>query len=171
MELSALESIGKAQIIASPRLMTTNQQSAIISSGEDIPYQESTATGATAVSFKKALLSLEVTPHITPDNKLLLNLVINQDANSGQLVQGVPIISTKSIKTNVLVENGQTIVLGGIFTQNKSNQVVRVPFFGALPILNNLFNRTTKTSHNEELLIFITPRIINNNVTLNAEYK
>ena len=110
LELSALESEGRAEIIASPRLMTTNQQAAVIESGEDIPYQESTSSGATAVAFKKAVLSLKVTPQITPDGKLLMDLQINQDADSGRRVQGVPIITTKAIETNVLVNNGQTIV-------------------------------------------------------------
>lgn len=168
LELSALESMGKAEIIASPRLMTTNQQSATISSGEDIPYQQATSSGATAVAFKKAVLSLKVTPQITPDGKLLMDLLINQDANSGQLVNGVPIILTKSIQTNVLVNNGQTIVLGGIYTQNQNNQVTRVPFLGSVPIIKNLFNRTRVTSNNEELLIFITPRIIANSLSLTA---
>jgi len=168
MELSALESVGKAEIIASPRLMTTNQQSATISSGEDIPYQEATSSGATAVAFKKAVLSLKVTPQITPDGKLLMDLFINQDANSGQLVNGVPIILTKSIQTNVLVNNGQTIVLGGIYQQNKNNTITRVPFFGSLPVVRYLFSRQQTTMRNQELLIFITPRIITNNLSITA---
>ena len=166
LELSALESVGKAEIIASPRLMTTDRQSAVISSGEDIPYQQSTSSGATAVAFKQAVLSLKVTPQITPDGKLLMDLVITQDADSGQRVQGVPIILTKSIQTNVLVNNGQTIVLGGIYTQNKNNTITRIPFLGTLPLVNHLFSRTHTTLNNEELLIFITPRIITNNLSI-----
>lgn len=168
LELSALESMGNAEIIASPRLMTTDRQSAVIASGEDIPYQQATSSGATAVAFKKAVLSLKVTPQITPDGKLLMDLLINQDANSGQSVNGVPIILTKSIQTNVLVNNGQTIVLGGIYTQNKNNSVSRVPFLGGLPFVGHLFSRTQTTSNNEELLIFITPRIITNNLSITA---
>ena len=168
LELSALESVGNAEIIASPRLMTTDRQSAVISSGEDIPYQQSTSSGATAVAFKQAVLSLKVTPQITPDGKLLMDLLINQDANSGQNVQGVPIITTKSIQTNVLVNNGQTIVLGGIYTQNKNNSIVRVPFLGSLPVVGYLFRQTQTTSNNDELLIFITPRIISNNLSITA---
>ena len=168
LELSALESMGNAEIIASPRLMTTDRQSAVIASGEDIPYQQATSSGATAVAFKKAVLSLKVTPQITPDGKLLMDLLINQDANSGQSVNGVPIILTKSIQTNVLVNNGQTIVLGGIYTQNKNNSVTRVPFLGGLPFVGHLFSRTQTTSNNEELLIFITPRIITNNLSITA---
>ncbi|GGI91132.1 type IV pilus secretin PilQ [Legionella impletisoli] len=168
LELSALESEGRAEIIASPRLMTTNQQSAVIESGEDIPYQEATSSGATAVAFKKAVLSLKVTPQITPDGKLLMDLQINQDSDSGRRVQGVPIILTKSIETNVLVNNGQTIVLGGIYQQDKNNSVTRVPFLGQLPLVGNLFSRSSARLSNEELLIFITPRIITNNLSITA---
>lgn len=163
LELSALESEGRAEIIASPRLMTTNQQSATIKQGEDIPYQQSTSSGATSVAFKEAVLSLKVTPQITPDGKLLMDLEINQDEDSGNRVQGVPIILTKSITTNVLVNNGQTLVLGGIYKQDKSKNITRVPFLGALPVVGKLFSRTETRLKNEELLIFITPRIINNN--------
>ncbi|KTC65778.1 type IV pilus (Tfp) assembly protein PilQ [Legionella adelaidensis] len=168
LELSALESEGRAEIIASPRLMTTNQQEALIESGEDIPYQESTSSGATAVAFKKAVLSLKVTPQITPDGKLLMDLQINQDSDSGRRVQGVPIILTKAIETNVLVNNGQTIVLGGIYRQDKNNAVTRVPFLGSIPVLGYLFSRTQIRNRNEELLIFITPRIITNNLSITA---
>ena len=166
LELSALESEGRAEIIASPRLMTTNQQAAVIESGEDIPYQEATSSGATAVAFKKAVLSLKVTPQITPDGKLLMDLQINQDSDSGRRVQGVPIILTKSIETNVLVNNGQTIVLGGIYKQDKNNSVTRVPFLGRIPVVGVLFRRTQVRTKNEELLIFITPRIITNNLSI-----
>jgi type IV pilus assembly protein PilQ len=160
LELSALESEGQAELISSPRLITTNQQPAIIDSGQEVPYQELTSNGATTVAFKKAVLSLKVTPQITPDNKILMNLKINQDTASTQLVNGVPAILTKEIKTNVLVGNGQTIVLGGIYQQDKTKMVSRVPFFGQLPVVKNLFRNTQVTSKNDELLIFITPKII-----------
>ena len=166
LELSALESEGRAEIVASPRLMTTNQQTAVIESGEDIPYQQATLSGATAVSFKKAVLSLKVTPQMTSDGKLLMDLVINQDSDSGRRVQGVPIVLTKSIETSVLVDNGQTIVLGGIYKHDKNNTVMRVPFLGTLPIVGNLFSRKQVRKRNEELLIFITPRIIANNLSV-----
>ncbi|STX28254.1 type IV pilus assembly protein PilQ [Legionella beliardensis] len=166
LELSALESEDKADIIASPRLMTTNQQSAMIESGEEIPYQEATSSGATAVAFKKAVLSLKVTPQITPDNKILMDLQINQDAPSGRLVNGVPAILTKQIQTNVLVNNGQTVVLGGIYRQDKNNTINRVPFLGELPGLGILFRNKHSRIRNEELLIFITPRIITDNLSI-----
>jgi len=171
LELSALESEGRAEIIANPRLMTTNQQTAVIESGEDIPYQEATLNGATAVAFKKAALSLKVTPQITSDGKLLMALQINQDSDSGRRVQGVPIILTKSIETNVLVHNGQTIVLGGIYKQDKSKTVTRVPFLGEMPVVGFLFRRTEIQVKNEELLIFLTPRIIANNLLNQREKK
>ena len=166
MELSALESMGRTEIIASPRLMTTNQQSAVIESGKDIPYQQATSSGATAVAFKKAVLSLKVTPQITPDGKLLMDLLITQDADSLERVQGVPIILTKSIQTNVLVNNGQTIVLGGIYKKDKNNSITRIPFLGGLPVVGHLFSRTHMATNNNELLIFITPRIMTNNLAI-----
>lgn len=161
VELSALESEGLAEIIASPRLLTTNQEAAVIESGEDIPYQEYTASGATSVAFKKAVLSLKVVPQITADGKLIMELLINQGSDSGRRVQGVPIIITKSIVTKVLVHNGQTIVLGGINKQDQNNGKQSVPFFGKLPILGQLLTRKQIRSQREELIIFITPKIIN----------
>ncbi len=166
LELSALESEDKAEIIANPRLVATNQQAAVIESGEEIPYQEATLSGATAVAFKKAVLSLKVTPQITPNRCLLLNLEINQDTPSGRLVNGVPAINTKFIHTNVLVNNGETLVLGGIYKQDKNNTVKRVPFLGHLPLIGALFRNLHRKVKNEELLIFITPRIITNNLSI-----
>lgn len=165
LELSALESEGQAEIIASPRLITVNQQEAQIESGEEIPYQEATSSGATSVAFKKAVLSLRVTPQITPDNKIMMDLAINQDRR-GPEVSGVPSILTKQIQTNVLVDNGQTIVLGGIYKQDKKNLVNRVPFLGALPVVGVLFRNKETSIANEELLIFITPRIITNTLSI-----
>lgn len=162
LEISALESEGLAELISSPRLITTNQQSAVIDSGQEIPYQEATSSGATAVAFKKAVLSLKVTPQITPDNKILMDLQINQDTPSTQLFNGVPAILTKEIQTKVLVNNGQTIVLGGIYTQDKTKAINRIPFLGQLPVVGILFRNTQLSLKNNELLIFITPKIINN---------
>lgn len=163
LELSALESEGRGEIISSPRIITSNQQPAVIESGEEIPYQEATSNGATAVTFKKAVLSLKVTPQITPDRKILMDLHINQDIPSLKVFNGVPSILTKEIQTSVLTNNGQTVVLGGIYKQDKYNTVNRVPFLGDLPIVGNLFKKRSTTVRNEELLIFITPRIITNN--------
>lgn len=162
LELSALESEGHAELISNPRLITTNQQPAIIESGEEIPYQESTLSGATSVSFKKAVLSLKVTPHITPDSKILMDLQINQDTPSAEKFNGVPAIYTKEVQTNVLINNGETIVLGGIYKQGKNKAINRIPFLGSLPVVGALFRNKQVTIKNEELLIFITPRIIIN---------
>lgn len=166
LELSALESLGRGEVIASPRLITTNQQPAVIEAGQEIPYQESTSSGATAVAFKKAVLSLKVTPQITPDGKIMMDLQVNQDTPSAQTYNGVPAINTKEIQTNVLVENGQTIVLGGIYQQDKSATILRVPFLGQLPVVGALFRSETVKTSNEELLIFITPRIITNTLSI-----
>lgn len=166
LELSALESEGRAELISSPRLITTNQQAAVIESGQEIPYQESTSSGATAVAFKKAVLSLKVTPQITPDSKILMELQINQDTPSPETFNGVPAILTKEIQTNVLVNNGQTIVLGGIYKQDKNKALKRIPFFGELPVVGPLFRNKHVTLSNEELLIFITPRIITNSLSI-----
>ena len=118
------------------------------------------------MAFKNAVLSLKVTPQITPDNKILMDLQINQDTPSAQLFNGVPAILTKEIQTNVLVNNGQTIVLGGIYQQDKNNAINRVPFLGTLPIVGALFRNTQVTIKDEELLIFITPRIMTNNLSI-----
>lgn len=166
LELSALESEGRAELISSPRLITTNQQAAVIESGQEIPYQEATSSGATAVAFKKAVLSLKVTPQITPDNKILMDLQINQDTPSSERFNGVPAIITKEIQTNVLVNNGQTIVLGGIYKQDKNKAIRRIPFLGSLPVLGPLFGNKKITYNDEELLIFITPRIITNSLSI-----
>lgn len=166
LELSALESEGRAELISSPRVITTNQQPALIQSGEEIPYQETTSSGATAVSFKKAVLSLKVIPQITPDNKILMDLKINQDTRSPQTFNGVPVILTKEIQTNVLVNNGQTIVLGGIYKQDKNKAINRIPFLGQLPGIGPLFRNSQVSVKNNELLIFITPKIITNALSI-----
>lgn len=161
LELSALESEGHGEVVSSPRLITANQQSARIESGKEIPYRENTSSGAASIVFKKAVLSLEVTPQITPDSKIILDLTVNEDSVSQDTVsEGIPIINTKEIQTNVLVENGETIVLGGIYKQNTSHSVRRVPFLGELPLLGYLFRKTTNIDNREELLIFVTPSIV-----------
>lgn len=159
-ELSALESQGKAKVIASPRLITSNQIAAVIESGEDIPYQEFSMNGNTSVAFKKAVLRLQVVPQITAKHELMMSLVINQDADSGKRVQGVPIITTKSIETRILIQHGQTVVLGGIYQEDRNHQTDQIPFFGDLPWLGELFQRKHMRVRHEALLIFITPRIV-----------
>ena len=160
IELSALESEGRAKVIASPRLVTSNQVAALIESGEDIPYQEFSLNGTTSVAFKKAVLRLKVVPRITVKHELMMSLMINQDSDSGKRVQGVPIISTKFIETNILVHHGQTIVLGGIYQEDHNHQTDQVPLLGHLPIVGELFQKNQMRTRHEALLIFITPKIV-----------
>jgi len=160
LELSAIETEGGGELISSPRLVTADQHPAYIESGEEIPYQEATSSGATAVEFKKAVLSLEVTPQITPDKKIIMDIKVNQDKQGTTEVLGTPTIDTREIKTNVLVNNGETIVLGGIYEESKTNNVQRIPFLGKIPLVGALFRNTDTTNERQELLIFITPKIV-----------
>ena len=159
LELSALENEGAAKIISSPQLMTANQQPATILAGQEIPYQQATTSGATSVSFQKAVVSLTVTPQITPTKKFILNLTVNQDRPSGTLIHGEPVIDTRHIQTIVTVNNNETIVLGGIYEKNNEKQVEGVPFLDKLPILGGLFRHSVTKSNRRELLIFITPQL------------
>ncbi len=160
IQLAALESSGHGELISSPRLFTANQQPAFIESGEEIPYQEISRSGATGVAFKKAVSSLKVIPQVLPNNKVLLQLQINQDRPSQRMVLGVPAIMTRQMSTNVLVRNGQTIVLGGIFEANKGDMRRRVPFLSQIPVLGLLFQQQERVENKRELLIFVTPKII-----------
>ncbi|MFK3861155.1 type IV pilus secretin PilQ [Pseudoalteromonas rhizosphaerae] len=162
LELTALEEENRGEIIASPRITTANQKKARIEQGTEIPYVESASSGATTVSFKKAVLSLEVTPHITPDNKVILDLIITQDTRGDTVQTGTGpavAIDTQEIQTQVLVENGQTVVLGGIFQQQIINSVKKVPLLGDIPYLGVLFRSTSEFNEKKELLIFVTPKI------------
>ena len=165
MELSALEAEGNGEILSSPRLLTADQQEALIEQGTEIPYLETTSSGAASVAFKKAVLKLKVTPQITPDDKVLLKLEVNQDAKSADKTAGdIPIIDTRHILTNVLVSNGQTVVLGGIYERNKANTITRVPFLSDIPLLGELFKHRSVKDERKELLIFVTPRIVHNDL-------
>jgi type IV pilus assembly protein PilQ len=164
LEISALEADGKGKIISSPRVVTADQQAALIEQGEEIPYQEATSSGATSVSFKKANLKLEVTPQITPDGNIILDVDVTKNSR-GAPVGGNFAINTKHVKTNVLVENGGTVVLGGIYTQQEIDQVTQVPFLGDIPIVGNLFKNKSRSNEKTELLIFITPRIVTDRLT------
>lgn len=159
LELSAMESDGKAEIISQPRVITADGQTARIQAGSEIPYEQAAASGATTIAFKEAVLKLEVTPQITPDDRILMDLVINKDA-IGELFNNVPSINTNELETQVLVNNGETIVLGGIFQSEDVTQIDKTPFFGDLPVIGRLFRRTTHTEDKSELLIFITPRLV-----------
>jgi type IV pilus assembly protein PilQ len=159
LELSAMESDGKGKVISSPRVVTADQTKALIEQGTELPYQVASSSGATSIQFRKANLKLEVTPQITPEGSIILTLDVNKDT-VGQLTPGGYAIDTKHIQTQALIENGGTIVIGGIFTEDSSDGVDKVPFFGDLPIVGNLFKRTTKTSNKKEMLVFITPRVL-----------
>ncbi len=163
LELSALESDGRAEVVSQPRVVTADRQTASIKSGEEIPYQKAASSGATSVSFKEAVLSLEVTPQITPDDKIIMDLVVNQDSR-GEVTAGIPSINTNEVMTQVLVANGETVVLGGIFQSEVATQTTKTPFLGDIPYLGRLFKRTEHINERSELLIFITPKIIKNDL-------
>lgn len=165
LELTALETDNRGKIVSSPRVTTANQQTAKIAQGTEIPYQQASASGATAVAFKEAELSLEVTPQITPDNKIIMDLEVKKES-VGVIFGGVPSIDTQNVQTQVLVANGETAVLGGIYEQTERNQVEKVPFFGDIPILGNAFKRRTRQDDKTELLIFITPKIMDESLNL-----
>ena len=165
VELSALEADGKGKIISSPRVLTANQVEALIEQGTEIPYQQATSSGATSVSFRKANLSLKVKPQITPDGNVIMTLDVNKDSPGATTPAGVQ-INTKHVKTEVLVENGGTVVIGGIYEQIDRTDITQIPFLGDLPYVGFLFkNKTTNTSKTE-LLVFITPRIVNERLTI-----
>jgi type IV pilus assembly protein PilQ len=160
LELQALQAEGRGEVISSPRVITSNQSTAIIEQGTEIPYQQAASSGATAVSFKKAVLKLEVTPQITPDDKIIMDLKVNKDQPVFDARFSVPSIDTKKVETQVLVDNGETVVLGGVYEQTKSKSSSRVPFFGDLPYVGFLFKTTQDIDKKTELLIFVTPKII-----------
>jgi len=164
LELSALQAEGRGEVVSSPRVITANQKEASIRQGVEIPYQEAASSGATTTQFKEAVLSLTVTPQITPDDRIILDLVVTKDS-VGALVSNdrggsIPSIDTRAIETQVLVDNGQTVVLGGIYETEESEDVSKVPFLGDIPGLGALFRSTRKVSNKSELLIFVTPKIL-----------
>ena len=165
LELTASELDGKTKNIASPRVVTKDMVAATISAGTQIPYQAATSSGATSVSFKDATLSLTVTPQITPDDHINMQVTANQDT-VGTIYSGVPSINTKKVNTEVLVENGGTVVIGGVFTQDISNSTQKVPLLGDVPVVGWLFKNNVKTDDKSELLIFITPKIMNDEMNL-----
>jgi type IV pilus assembly protein PilQ len=165
LELTALERDQRGKIVSSPRVTTANQQKAKIASGTEIPYLEASSSGAATVSFKEAVLSLEVTPQITPDDKIIMDLEVKKE-KVGTIFAGIPSIDTQNVVTQVLVANGETAVLGGIYEQTERNDVDKVPLFGDLPVIGNLFKRRTKQDDRTELLIFVTPKIMDESLGL-----
>jgi type IV pilus assembly protein PilQ len=166
LELSALESDGRGRIISSPRVLTANQVEASIEQGTEIPYRKETSSGATSVEFKKAVLSLKVKPQITPDGRIQLQVQVNKDRP--QFLPGFtePAIDTKNVSTEVLVENGGTIVIGGIYEEEDTTAIARIPVLGEVPVVGALFRNTKSVSNRKELLVFITPRIVADSLTL-----
>ena len=165
LEISALEADGKGKTISSPRVLTADQVEALIEQGTEIPYQQATSSGATSVSFRKANLSLKVKPQITPDGNIIMTLDVNKDEPGATTPAGVS-ITTKHVKTEVLVENGGTVVIGGIYDQEDRVDTTRVPFFGDLPYIGFLFKNEVTRTNKRELLVFITPRIVNDRLTV-----
>ena len=161
LELSAMQTEGKGEIVSSPRVVTSDQKTAVIKQGVEVPYQEASSSGATTVSFKEAVLKLEVTPHITPDDRISMDLNITKDnPDFSRSVLGVPPVDTRAIETAVLVDNGETVVLGGVFERTETRSKERVPFFGDLPYVGFMFKQELRTDENKELLIFVTPKIL-----------
>ena len=170
LELSALEAEGEGEVISTPRIVTANQAEAFIQQGVEIPYEQSTSSGATAVQFKEAVLELKVTPLITPDNRVQMDLNIKQDT-VGEIYQtsrggSVPSIDTRELETQVLVANGDTVVLGGIFQDEALSREEKVPWLGDIPGVGALFRRRANESKKRELLIFVTPSIVEDRAVL-----
>jgi len=165
LELSALEADGKGKIISSPRIVTADQVKALIEQGTELPYEVATSSGATSIAFRKANLKLEVTPQITPEGAIILDVDVNKDTVGRETRAGFA-IDTKHINTKVLVENGGTVVIGGIFQQVERNTVTQVPFFGDIPVFGNLFRSNQRTNDKTELLVFITPKVISDRVSV-----
>lgn len=161
LELSAMQAEGRGEIVSSPRVITANQKQATIEQGVEIPYQEATSSGATSVSFKKAVLQLQVTPQITPDDRVIMDLTVKKDnPDFTNAVLGVPPVNTREVSTQVLVDNGETVVLGGVYEHTKEYRSTRTPFFGDLPVVGVLFRDKSTTDDKTELLIFVTPKIV-----------
>ena len=159
LELTALEADGKGKVVSSPRVVTADQQKALIEQGEELPYQVATSSGATSLQFRKANLKLEVTPQVTPEGNVILDVDVTKDSVGRATAAGFA-INTKHVKTQVLVENGGTVVIGGIFEQNDREDITKVPFLGDIPYLGNLFKTKTQSSSKTELLIFLTPKVV-----------
>jgi len=171
LELSAAQAEGRGEVVSAPRIITANQKEAIVEQGTEIPYQQSASSGATTIQFKKAVLSLKVKPLITPDNRIMLDLEVRKDAVGTVVVTSggvnVPSIDTRTMTTSVLVGDGQTVVLGGILETTRSDTENKVPYLGDIPVLGYLFKSSIKTNKKNELLIFVTPKILREGVKVN----
>jgi type IV pilus assembly protein PilQ len=164
LEISALQSDGKGKVISSPRVITADNVEANIEQGTEIPYQQASSSGATSISFRKATLSLKVKPQITPDDNVYMTLDVHKDSRGADTVAG-PAIDTKQVTTQVLVENGGTVSIGGIYIQDLEKSINKVPLLGDIPIIGMFFRQESNTNNRTELLIFVTPRILRDNLT------
>ncbi|HCG0833818.1 TPA: type IV pilus secretin PilQ, partial [Pseudomonas aeruginosa] len=163
LQLSAMEKTGNGEIVSQPKVVTSDKETAKILKGQEVPYQEASSSGATSTSFKEAALSLEVTPQITPDNRIIVEVKVTKDApDFDRALNGVPPINKNEVNAKILVNDGETIVIGGVFSNTQSKSVDKVPFLGDLPYLGRLFRRDTVSDVKNELLVFLTPRIMNN---------
>ncbi|MGH8441399.1 MAG: type IV pilus secretin PilQ [Nevskiaceae bacterium] len=170
LELSALQAEGRGEVLSTPRVVTANSKQASIEQGVEIPYQEASSSGATSVSFKKAVLGLQVTPQITPDDRIIMDLNVKNDSRGQDVSSGfgqIPSIDTREVTTQVLVQNGETVVLGGVYQQTQSFSVTKVPLLGDLPLLGYLFRTTSNVNNKRELLIFVTPKILGEGIRVN----
>lgn len=165
LEISAMQNESKGEVISSPRVVTADRHEAFIEQGVELPYLSASSSGATAVEFKKAVLSIKVTPQITPDDRIIMDLTVNKDT-VGQIYGGIPSIDTREVQTQVLVNNGDTIVLGGVYEQVVRNDIDKIPFLGDLPLLGFLFRHTVESDQKAELLIFVTPKILKDSLAL-----
>ncbi len=165
LEISALQAENKGEVISSPRVVTADRHEARIEQGVEIPYLSASSSGATQVEFKKAVLSIEVTPQITPDDRVIMDLSVNNDT-VGDIFAGIPSIDTREVTTQVLVNNGDTVVLGGIYEQITRDEVDKVPFLGDLPLIGYFFKHTLESDEKRELLIFVTPKILKDTLAL-----
>ena len=171
LELSAAQAEGRGEVVSSPRVITANQREATIEQGTEIPFQQSASSGATTISFKKAVLSLKVTPLITPDNRIILDLAVTKDSVGQVIVTSggvnVPAIDTRTLTTRVMVGDGETVVLGGILETTRRDTDNKVPYLGDIPIFGHLFKSTIRVNNKNELLIFVTPKILREGVKVN----
>ena len=165
LEIQALEADGKGKVVSSPRVITSDQTKALIEQGTELPYQEATSSGATSISFRKANLKLEVTPQITPEGNIILDVDVNKDT-VGQITPAGYAINTKHIQTQVLIENGGTVVIGGIFSMSEQEDVTKVPVLGDIPLVGNLFRSKTRQTEKQEMLIFLTPKMISDRTAI-----
>jgi type IV pilus assembly protein PilQ len=163
LELTAMEKSGNGEVVSQPKVVTSDKETAKILKGTEVPYQEASSSGATSVSFKEASLSLEVTPQITPDNRIIMEVKVTKDEpDYVNTVLGVPPIKKNEVNAKVLVADGETIVIGGVFSNTQSKVVDKVPFLGDVPYVGRLFRRDVVSESKSELLVFLTPRIMNN---------